>query len=237
MKIAIIGYGKMGREIEKSALQRGHEVVLKIDHNNRGEFESEKFKQADVAVEFTHPQSAYQNILQCFQANVPVVSGTTGWTEDLERAVEKCKSEEKTFFYASNFSLGVNLFFKVNEYLAQLMDAYPDYNVSVEETHHKQKLDAPSGTAITLATTIIENLHRVKTWNKDSVDQLDVIPVKSYRTGNIPGNHKVTYESGFDRITLEHDAKSRIGFALGAVLAAEYIHHKKGFYTMDDLIQ
>ncbi|MFO7843886.1 MAG: 4-hydroxy-tetrahydrodipicolinate reductase [Bacteroidales bacterium] len=237
MKIAIIGYGRMGKEIEKLALQRGHEITLKIDQNNGEEIESAKFKQVDVAIEFTHPESAYQNILHCFKADIPVVSGTTGWMDAMEKIIEKCKKEGKTFFYASNFSLGVNLFFKVNEYLARLMNNYPDYKITVEETHHTKKIDAPSGTAISIANGIIKNMSRVNKWEKESTKEDAVIPVKSYRTGNVPGNHQVIYESEFDKITLEHDAKSRLGFALGAVLAAELIHDKKGFFTMDDLIR
>ncbi|HKL07127.1 MAG TPA: 4-hydroxy-tetrahydrodipicolinate reductase [Bacteroidales bacterium] len=237
MKIAIIGYGRMGKEIEKLALQRGHEIIFKIDQNNWEEIESDKFNQVDVAIEFTHPESAYQNILHCFKSAIPVVSGTTGWMDDMGKVIEKCNKEGKTFFYASNFSLGVNLFFKVNEYLARLMNNYPDYNISVEETHHTKKLDAPSGTAISIANGIIKNMRRVNKWEKESTKENDVIPVKSYRTGNVPGNHQVIYESEFDKITLEHDAKSRLGFALGAVLAAELIHDKKGFFTMDDLIR
>ncbi len=237
MKIAIIGYGRMGKEIEKLALQRGHEITLKIDQNNGEEIESAKFKQVDVAIEFTHPESAYQNILHCFKADIPVVSGTTGWMDAMEKIIEKCKKEGKTFFYASNFSLGVNLFFKVNEYLARLMNNYPDYKITVEETHHTKKIDAPSGTAISIANGIIKNMRRVNKWEKESTKEDAVIPVKSYRTGNVPGNHQVIYESEFDKITLEHDAKSRLGFALGAVLAAELIHDKKGFFTMDDLIR
>ncbi len=237
MKIAIIGYGRMGKEIEKLALQRGHKIIFTIDQNNWKEVKSENFKQADVAIEFTHPESAYQNILHCFKANVPVVSGTTGWMDNLEKAIELCKSERKTFFYASNFSLGVNLFFKVNDYLAQLMDNYPDYKVNIEETHHTKKLDAPSGTAISLAKGIIKNINRVNQWKKENAEDVGIVPVKSFRIGNVSGNHKVMYESAFDKITIEHDAKNRIGFALGAVLAAEFIYNKKGFYTMNDLIR
>lgn len=237
MKIAIIGYGRMGKEIEKLALQRGHEITLKIDQGNWEEVVSDEFKKVDVAIEFTHPESAYQNILHCFKADIPVVSGTTGWMDHFEKAVEMCKSEGKTFFYASNFSLGVNLFFKVNEFLACLMENYTDYKVNIEETHHTKKLDAPSGTAVSLAKGIINNMSRINKWEKEKADETNVIPVKSYRTGNVHGNHKVTYESEFDKITIEHDAKSRLGFALGAVLAAEFIYNKKGFFTMDDLIQ
>lgn len=237
MKIAIIGYGRMGKEIEKLALQRGHEIVLKIDQNNWEAIDSAEFQQLDAAIEFTHPESACQNILKCFKSNIPVVSGTTGWMNELTKVIEKCRTEGKTFFYASNFSIGVNLFFKVNEFLAGLMNNYPDYNVNIEETHHTKKLDAPSGTAISLADGIIKNINKIKKWEKENAASDEIIPVKSYRTGNIPGNHKVTYESGFDKITIEHDAKSRHGFALGAVLAAEFIHGKKGFFTMDDMIR
>ncbi|MFO7829607.1 MAG: 4-hydroxy-tetrahydrodipicolinate reductase [Bacteroidales bacterium] len=236
MKIVIIGYGKMGKEIEKMALQQGHEIILKIDQDNRKEFESDQFKQADVAIEFSNPENAYQNILQCFKADVPVVSGTTGWMNDFEKAVEVCKSENKTFFYASNFSLGVNIFFKVNEYLAKMMDNYSDYKVNIEETHHTQKLDAPSGTAISLAKGVINNIGRLSKWEKENTQNENSIPVASFREGSVPGNHKVIYESSFDKICIEHDAKSRQGFAMGAILAAEFIHNKKGYFTMDDLL-
>ncbi|MDK2977973.1 MAG: 4-hydroxy-tetrahydrodipicolinate reductase [Bacteroidales bacterium] len=236
MKIVIIGYGKMGKEIEKLALQHGHEIILKIDLNNKKDFESEKFKQADVAIEFSNPENAYQNILQCFKANIPVVSGTTGWMHDFEKAVKICKSEDKTFFYASNFSLGVNIFFRVNEYLAKIMDKYSDYKVHIEETHHTQKLDAPSGTAISLAKGVINNIGRLNKWEKENTQNANSIPVVSFREGNVPGNHKVIYESPFDKICIEHDAKSRQGFAMGALLAAEFIQDKKGYFTMDDLI-
>ncbi|MDY6799588.1 MAG: 4-hydroxy-tetrahydrodipicolinate reductase [Bacteroidota bacterium] len=236
MKIAIIGYGRMGKEIEKLALQRGHDVVLKIDQDSWEHVNPKEFQQIDVAIEFTHPESAFQNILKCFKSNIPVVSGTTGWIDDLDKVIEKCTTDGKSFFYASNFSIGVNLFFKVNEFLASLMNNYTDYSVNIEETHHTKKLDAPSGTAISLAKGIINNINRVNKWEKDKSGEKDVIPVKSIRTGNVPGNHKVTYESEFDKISIEHDAKSRLGFALGAVLAAEFIRGKKGFYTMDDMI-
>lgn len=236
MKIAIIGYGKMGKEIEKLALQQGHEVLLKIDKENWNDFKSSKFKQVDVAIEFSVPENAYQNILHCFNANVPVVSGTTGWLKDFENVVEICKSEGQTFFYASNFSLGVNILFKINEYLAGIMNKYPDYKVNIQETHHTQKLDAPSGTAISLAKSLIHNIDRLNQWEKGNTQNENSIPVISYREGSVTGNHKVNYESSFDKISLEHDAKSRQGFAMGAILAAEFIHNKKGFFTMDDLL-
>ncbi|HSH50606.1 MAG TPA: 4-hydroxy-tetrahydrodipicolinate reductase [Bacteroidales bacterium] len=236
MKIVIIGYGKMGKEIEKLALQQGHEIILKIDLNNLKDFNSEKFKQADVAIEFSNPENAYQNILQCFKANIPVVSGTTGWMDDFKKAVKISKSENKTFFYASNFSLGVNIFFKVNEYLAKIMDKYSDYKVNIEETHHTQKLDAPSGTAISLAKGVINNIGRLNKWEKENIQNENSIPVASFREGKVPGNHKVIYESAFDKICIEHNAKSRQGFAMGAILAAEFIRDKKGYFTMDDLI-
>ena len=237
MKIAIVGYGKMGKEIERIALHRGHQIVLKVDENNINEISLDNFKDVDVAIEFSAPQSAFSNIMMLLDYKVPTVSGTTGWIDKLELVKERCEKESVTFFYASNFSIGVNLFFKLNEHLAKMMDQYPDYNVLIEETHHTQKLDAPSGTAITLADGLIENLESKKKWEQENPDSQDSIAIKSYREGNVPGNHKIIYESSFDKIMIEHNAKSREGFALGAVLAAEFIKDKNGYFTMDELLK
>lgn len=237
MNIAIIGYGKMGKEIESLAQSRGHKIVLRIDKNNIDSINSDDFKNVDAAIEFSRPEGAYSNIMLCFENNVPVVSGTTGWLEKLDEVIKKCEQENKTFFYASNFSLGVNLFFRLNKHLAQIMNMFPDYDVKIEETHHTQKLDAPSGTAITLAEGIIENIDRKMKWEKENVLSNESIAIQSFREGNVPGNHKIIYESDFDKIMIEHDAKSRKGFALGAVLAAEYIVNKKGYFTMNDLLE
>ncbi len=237
MNIAIIGYGKMGKEIEKIALERNHQVGLVIDENNVNNITQEDFKNIDVAIDFSIPESAFKNINLCFDYNVPIVSGTTGWLDKFDDVIARCKKESKTFFYASNYSIGVNLFFKLNEQLAKLMNKFSNYNVEVEETHHTKKVDAPSGTAITLAEGLIDNLDRKEAWQKESASSEKAISVKSYREGNVPGNHKITYESGFDKIMIEHNAKSRIGFALGAVMAAEFIADKKGYFTMDNMLK
>src|SRR5690554_3227065 len=235
MKIALIGYGKMGREIERIARERGHEIVAIIDMNEEDKFQSPGFRSADVAIEFTSPESAFGNYTRAFEAGVPVVSGTTGWLDKLDRVKEACEKEGKTFFYASNFSLGVNLFFALNNYLAGLMNRFPEYNVRVEETHHIHKLDAPSGTAITLAEGILERIDRKKGWSLEEGDS-NTLHIEAFREGEVPGIHTVVYESGVDTIRVTHDAKSREGFALGAVLAAEFTKGKKGFLTMSDLL-
>lgn len=237
MNIAIIGYGRMGKEIEQMALDRGHKVLLKIDENNVNSITKEDFKNIDVAIEFTVPESAFSNIDLCFKNKIPVVSGTTGWLNKFDIILDKCKNENQTFFYASNYSIGVNLLFKLNKDLAKMMNNYPAYNVKVEETHHTKKVDAPSGTAITIIEGLIENIERKNKWEEEKENSDDTIAVKSFREGNVPGNHKIIYESEFDKIIIEHDAKSRKGFALGAVLAAEFIADKKGYYTMNDLLK
>ena len=236
MKIALIGYGKMGHEIEKIALQRGHEIVCTIDFNEPEKFDSPEFKSADVAIEFTSPESALQNYRRAFAANVPVVSGTTGWLEHLNEIKAACKNEGQTFFYASNFSLGVNIFYALSNYLAKVMSQFSDYDVRMEETHHIHKLDAPSGTAITLAEGILENLGRKETWSLNKAGNKNELEIKSFREGEVPGIHTVVYESEADSIRITHDAKSRKGFALGAVLAAEFTKGKKGFLGMKDML-
>lgn len=235
MKIALIGYGKMGHEIEKIALERGHKIVSIIDMNNNQDFESEGFKSADVAIEFSTPASAINNYRRAFAANVPIVAGTTGWLEHMDEVKEACDKNGKTFFYASNYSLGVNIFFAVNKYLSKLMNPFTDYDVEMEETHHIHKLDAPSGTAITLAEGILANLNRKNRWNLETEEKETDIAIHCIREGEVPGNHKVIYKSEYDSITIEHDAKTRKGFALGAVLAAEFTAGKKGFLGMNDL--
>lgn len=236
MKIALIGYGKMGHEIEKIALERGHEIVCTIDLGEDNKFESDEFKSADVAIEFTSPESALNNYKRAFAADVPVVSGTTGWLENIDEIKKECSENGKTFFYASNFSLGVNLFFALNKKLAKMMNNYSDYNVRMEETHHIHKLDAPSGTAITLAEGVIENLDRKEAWLLDKENSESDLKISSFREGEVPGIHTVIYESDVDIITISHDAKSRKGFALGAVVAAEFTKDKKGFLGMEDLL-
>ncbi len=236
MKIAIIGYGKMGREIEKICRERGHTIVCTIDVEQEDKFESDAFKSADVAIEFSSPESALNNYKRAFAANVPVVSGTTGWLDKIDEVKEACEKEGKTFFYASNFSLGVNIFFAVNRYLAKIMNDFPEYNVHIDETHHIHKLDAPSGTAITLAEDVMHGMERKKQWKLDAETADDDLRINSYRTGEVPGIHTVTYESELDEIGIRHLAKSRKGFALGAVLAAEFTADKQGFLGMKDLL-
>lgn len=236
LKIALIGYGKMGKEIEQIALRRGHEVILTIDKDNPEDLTSLAIKKADVAIEFTNPFAAIGNITQCVENSIPVVCGTTGWLDHLGEVKELVARNNGTLFYSSNFSLGVNIFFKINQQLASIMAKFSDYNVEIEEWHHNQKLDSPSGTAITLAERILESYPQKEGWVNQSVNDSDKLGIVSIRKGNIPGIHTVTYESNVDTITLTHDAKDRRGFALGAVLAAEFIAKKKGVYTMDDLL-
>ena len=248
MKIALIGYGKMGREIERIARSRGHEIVCIIDLDNQNDFTSEAFRSADVAIEFTNPQAAYGNYLRAFEAGVKVVSGSTGWLKDHGDDVRRlCTDEGKTLFWASNFSLGVAIFSAVNKYLARIMNQFPEYVVAMEETHHIHKLDAPSGTAITLAEGIIENLDRKTRWVKGTLQAPDgtvtgttqcapdELPVSAIRRDEVPGIHSIRYDSAADSITITHDAKNRSGFALGAVLAAEYTAQHTGLLTMEDL--
>ena len=242
MKIALVGYGKMGHIIEQIALQRGHTIVAAIDINNHDDFESEAFRSADVAIEFTTPATAFDNYQKCFAAGIPVVSGTTGWLDRLVEIKRQCEKDGKTLFYASNFSIGVNIFFAVNKYLAKLMNSFPAYDVNMTEVHHIHKLDAPSGTGITLAEGIIGEIDRKNQWRlaKDGEPQFDTnnpgdLLIHALREGEVPGIHEIQYESDVDTITIKHDAKSRTGFALGAVLAAEFTAGKKGFLGMKDL--
>ena len=237
MKIAIIGYGKMGNIIEKRALERGHEVVVKIDKDNQEDFESSEVKNSDVAIEFSMPTSAMDNYAKCFAAHIPVVAGTTGWLSKMDEIKEACKDGAQTFFYASNYSIGVNIFFALNKYLARIMNKFPQYDVRMEETHHIHKLDSPSGTAISLAEGLIENLDSKTKWNETQTPSLDEVGITAFRRDEVPGIHTIIYESGVDTISMTHDAKSREGFALGAVVAAEFLHDKKGFYTMDDMMK
>ena len=251
MKIALIGYGKMGKMIEQIAKDRGHEIVCIIDIDNQQDFDSEAFKSADVAIEFTNPTAAYGNYLRAFKNNVKVVSGSTGWMKDHGDDVRKMCSAEggQTLFWASNFSIGVAIFSAVNRYLAKIMNGFPQYDVRMEETHHIHKLDAPSGTAITLAEEIVKDIDRKKSWTK-GVQRLadgtvegtnevpsDELPIESIRRDEVPGIHSVIYDSDADCITITHDAHSRKGFALGAVLAAEYTKDHKGLLTISDMFK
>lgn len=250
MKIALIGYGKMGKMIEEIAKNRGHEIVSIIDIDNQEEFESDAFASADVAIEFTAPQAAYGNYLKAFAKGVKVVSGSTGWMKEHGDDVKRmCSKEGKTLFWASNFSIGVAIFSAVNRYLAKIMNQFPQYEVSMEETHHVHKLDHPSGTAITLAEQIIENIDRKKEWvvgkvvNPDgsvsccttAAGMPDALTIDSIRRGEVPGIHTIRYDSDADMITITHDAHSRRGFALGAVLAAEYTKEHEGLLTISDM--
>jgi 4-hydroxy-tetrahydrodipicolinate reductase len=236
MKIALIGYGKMGHAIEQAALKRGHEVVLRITSANRNEMDAAHLKAADVAIEFTNPEAGKDNVLQCLRSGINVVSGTTGWNEHLHEAEDAAKLNNLAFLHASNFSIGVNIFFEINKLLASLMNGHSEYSVSVEETHHTQKKDAPSGTAITIAEQMIQNLDNKKRWVLNDFNERDAIPVIAHRIENVPGTHKVTWSSPIDQIDIIHTAHNRDGFALGAVLAAEFINGKKGVFTMKDVL-
>ncbi|WP_423127170.1 4-hydroxy-tetrahydrodipicolinate reductase [Gaoshiqia sp. Z1-71] len=236
MKIALIGYGKMGKIIEQIALDRGHEIVLKIDITNQHELTIDNLKKADVAIEFTIPASAINNYKLCFEAGIPVVSGTTGWLGKKDEVISEMNQREGTFFYASNFSLGVNLFFALNKKLASLMANRPEYDIQMEEVHHTQKLDAPSGTALTLAEGLFENHPGKKSWTLDEPQTAGQLHIRAIREGQVPGIHRIKYESDVDHILIEHSAKSRQGFALGAVLAAEFSIGKKGLLSMNDLL-
>jgi len=231
MKIALFGYGKMGKTIERIAIDRGHEIVAKIDVDTI----KKDISEADVAIDFSVPTEAFNNINICFNSNIPIVSGTTGWLDKYSDAVTICKKKNGAFIYASNYSLGVNLFFELNKKLAIMMRNFKEYDIYMEETHHTQKLDAPSGTAITLAEDIIENSTKNK-WTLDVTDTKDEIPIVSKRIDNVPGIHSVTYNSFVDEIEIKHTAKSRDGFAIGAIIAAEWLQDKKGVYTMKDVL-
>lgn len=234
MKVAIIGYGKMGRTIEKILTQRNHEVVARFDREG---IDRAQLRPADVAIEFTRPEAAVSNISACFQEDVPIVSGTTGWLAQYDEVAQLCKTHQGAMLYASNFSLGVNIFFAMNHKLAEVMNHYPGYDVSIEEIHHTQKLDAPSGTAISLAEQIIENLERKEGWNLDEVQSKKQIIIKAERIDAVPGTHRVKYHSDIDDIELVHTAHNREGFALGAVLAAEFLQGRQGIYSMKDVLK
>jgi 4-hydroxy-tetrahydrodipicolinate reductase len=237
MRIALIGYGKMGKEIEQIALSRNHTIPLIIDINNISDFTRENLSKVDVAIEFSNPDNAVQNIRKCFDANVPIVSGTTGWMNQFEEIKNECNNAGKALFYSSNYSLGVNIFFKVNSFLAQIMNNYPQYEVEMEEVHHIQKLDAPSGTAITLANEIIKAINRKTRWQLDGQDSAENLKIKAIRRDTVPGIHTIKYDSEIDYIEMTHSAKNRKGLAFGAVIAAEFLAGKKGVYTMDDLLK
>ncbi|MGN6539248.1 MAG: 4-hydroxy-tetrahydrodipicolinate reductase [Ginsengibacter sp.] len=236
MKIALIGYGKMGHAIEEIALQKGHEIVLRITDENLEEFNKENIQRADVAIEFTNPHSAVENILFCLKANVAVVCGTTGWLTQLNLIEEKCKELNGAFLYASNFSVGVNIFFELNKKLAGLLKPHPSYRVAIEEIHHTQKKDAPSGTAITLAEQIIELSDEKNKWVNNDTTNKNELSIISKRIDEVPGTHSVKYSSSVDDIEIIHTAHNRKGFAEGAVLAAEFLKGKKGIYSMKEVL-
>ena len=236
MKIALLGYGKMGHAIEEIAIKRGHEIVLKINDQNLEDLTKENIQKADVAIEFTNPDSAVQNILFCLNENVPVVCGTTGWLNNFKTIEDKCKELNGSFLYASNFSVGVNIFFELNKKLATLLKSHPAYDVAIEEIHHTQKKDAPSGTAITLAEQVIEISDRKNKWVNNESDKENELSIISKRTDEVPGTHSVKYSSAVDDIEIIHTAHNRTGFAEGAVLAAEFIVDKKGIFSMKDVL-
>ncbi len=245
MKIALLGYGKMGRIIEKIAIDRKHQVVLKIDHDNQHELTAENLQMADAVIEFSTPASVISNIEHCFNARVPIVVGTTGWYNELQQVKQQCERSGNSLIYATNCSVGVNIFFYVNRMLAKLMNNYPYYDVQVEEIHHTQKLDSPSGTGITIAEGIIANLDSKNEWvnvlttdgdeTADENIQSDQLLIESFRINNVPGTHTVIYDSEVDMIEFKHTAHNRNGFALGAVMAAEWIQNRKGFHSVEDM--
>lgn len=236
MKIALIGYGKMGKAIEEIAMHKGHEIVLKISQVNLADFNKENLQQADIAIEFTGPHSAFENVMKCIEWNVPVVCGSTGWLERYHEVVKSVEQHQGSFLYASNFSVGVNIFFEINKKLAQLMAHRPDYDVSIKEIHHTAKKDAPSGTAISLAEQVMQQIDRKKRWvNKATGNKADLF-IFSERTDPAPGTHHVKYHSAIDDIEIIHTAHNRMGFAAGAVMAAEFIVDKKGVYSMKDVL-
>ncbi|MEX6686649.1 4-hydroxy-tetrahydrodipicolinate reductase [Danxiaibacter flavus] len=236
MKIALIGYGKMGKAIEEIALEKGHEIVLKIDADNQGDFTADNLKKADVAIEFTSPHSAVENIKKCLEFGVPVVSGSTGWLEHWNEVKEKCEDKNGALLYASNYSVGVNIFFELNKYLAKMMQPHQEYDVMLEEIHHTQKKDSPSGTAITLAEGVMQAFKNKKQWVNHISDNVDDLEIISERVDPAPGTHKIKYRSAIDDIEIIHTAHNRKGFAGGAVLAAEFLVGKKGIYSMKEVL-
>lgn len=238
MKIALIGYGKMGHAIERIAQNRGHEIVLKITSANKELIRAEQLQQADVVIEFTQPEAAEEHVVACLDANVPVVCGTTGWNEALGAVSDRVRKDGGSFLHASNFSVGVNIFFEINKRLAKLMEGQKEYACSMEEIHHLQKKDAPSGTAITLAEQILANNDSYEKWELENAHTAGskTLPIRALREEGVPGTHQITWESEVDKIDIIHTAHNRDGFALGAVVAAEYIHDKQGVFSMRDVL-
>ncbi len=237
LRIALIGYGKMGKEVEKTAIARGHQIALIIDNEDHWEQFADKLTSCDVAIEFTTPDVAPKNIIKCFEADIPVVCGTTGWLNELPNISRICHQKNQSLFWASNFSIGVNFFFKLNSQLANMLSELDGYRPRIMETHHTEKMDAPSGTAITLANDIITARPGLTKWGDASTDlPANTLPIKSYRIENITGTHAVTYESVIDNIEIKHTAHNRSGFAEGALIAAEWLQNKKGVFNMHDLL-
>lgn len=236
MKIGLLGYGKMGKEIERLALAAGDEVAFRINRSNESALDSQLVRTADVAIEFSRPENAYRNISLCLESGVPVVAGTTGWLDRMPEAQALCKAQNGALFYAANFSIGVHLFFALNRYLADLMAARPEYRPEMEEIHHTQKLDAPSGTAIVLARDMIDRLPGISGWVNRASDQPSSLPVLSRREGQVPGTHTIKYASAVDTLTIQHEAHSREGFAKGALAAAHWIAGKQGYFEMNDML-
>lgn len=236
MNIALFGYGKMGQEISRLATKKGHKIILIYDSLEDWDESGQELVKADVAIDFSSPISVVENIYHCFNVNIPIVVGTTGWLDDLAKVKNDCVHKAQTLFFAPNFSIGVNLFFSLNRFLADLMSKWDDYTISIEETHHIHKQDAPSGTAIVLANDIIRLSDRKEKWVNENVTNPEELGIKSFRTDNVPGTHVVKYESDDDSIEIVHTAKSRRGFAQGAVMAAEFISGRKGFFEMKDLL-
>ena len=236
MKIALIGYGRMGHEIEAAAIGRGHSIDLVVDLDNRHDLEKAKPLGIEVAIEFTTPDAAFENVLECLRMQIPVVCGTTGWLKNYEDAVRICLKNETSFIHSSNFSIGVNILFRLNSTLAGMMNHYAEYKPFIEEIHHVKKLDAPSGTAITLAKGIYSENQSFSGWHFEAEQKEGSIPMRSVREGAVPGIHTVSWESDFDVISLRHEAKNRKGLALGAVIAAEFIFNRKGIFTMNDVL-
>ncbi len=237
MKIVISGYGKMGKEVEAIAQKRGHQVIAKIDRPNEWDKFDAIQSQADVVIDFSQPEVVVDNLKRCFRAGIPIVTGTTGWDKQLEDVTNTCSAQKGTLFFAPNFSIGVNLFFRANRLLAKLMAGVDGYSVQIEETHHIHKLDAPSGTAIKTADGIIGQNPHIEKWVNEATGSATELPIVSRREGEVTGTHEVIYDSEVDTLTLKHEAKNRSGFALGAVLAAEFVQGKQGVFTMDDLLE
>lgn len=236
MKIAIIGHGKMGMTIEQLALTKGHEIGLVVDLNNKSDLNSQNLQKVDVAIEFSRPESAFDNVLNCLKAGTPVVSGTTGWLDKMDEIKKYCHELNGAFFYASNYSIGVNIFFEINRHLAKMMNNFPDYKILMEEIHHTQKLDAPSGTAITLANDILSNIKRKSRWVNEASTQENELSIVSKRIDEVPGTHSVNYSSPIDTIEIKHTAHSRVGFAEGAITAAQWVIGRKGCFGMNNML-